>query len=551
MLFDTGDTVEKTGMFTLRGPMGLSLAGALLATVALGGYFGLTALGTADRQPSAVIEVTPLAPPIEESAASGVLLPSGGPETVITQVPRGQRPGSAVPDAAALAEDGSSGRHPTIRVVRGAPPVVPRLRPQTADVTVLRLARGLTTEQALALPRPVLRPEAVAVRDTIIAALDQGADIETPVLGGQPDVPLRRPVPRPDRLVPAERVAEAPEAASEEQPLSPLIVASSPLPQPRSPRLAALARARIVAPASPVQPAPETVTVARAEPLDDTVQSARLEVPDIGIDKGPRMSACSAAMARGIPRRPGNAPGGSSVINAVAGIGGASRDGRIVSEVLRGNVPDSIRTLRPVHLRGTVSGRPTDITVCVTSDYLAVGSDGDNIRVPLGLPAAMQVARSFDMVLPTTRIVDAVYRQADLKVAPSPMTPGPQMSSTAYFAQHDQTVDAQIRSRTSRGDLLTAGHKKDLVIANRLNEMWGRVAIYGWHRTNGTPIQPLSTVHGANYADYSHGIRLVARTAIVDGRAVDLMDLLADPQYAAVLNSDGPLRNTARYASLQ
>ena len=102
-----------------------------------------------------------------------------------------------------------------------------------------------------------------------------------------------------------------------------------------------------------------------------------------------------------------------------------------------------------------------------------------------------------------------------------------------------------------RHGVLLAGHKKDLVLANRLSANRGRVAIYGWHRGNGDPIQPLSTVHGEYYADYSHGIRLVSRTAYVDGRPVDLRGLLTDSVYAALLNSDGPLSSaTVRLASL-
>jgi hypothetical protein len=58
-------------------------------------------------------------------------------------------------------------------------------------------------------------------------------------------------------------------------------------------------------------------------------------------------------------------------------------------------------------------------------------------------------------------------------------------------------------------------------------------------------------VHGEYYADYSHGIRLVSRTAYMDGRPVDLRALLTDGTYAAMLNSDGPLSSsTIRLASL-
>ncbi len=63
-----------------------------------------------------------------------------------------------------------------------------------------------------------------------------------------------------------------------------------------------------------------------------------------------------------------------------------------------------------------------------------------------------------------------------------------------------------------------AGHKKDVVITNRLTREQGRIAIYGWHQPTGIPIQPLSTVHGAGYADYSHGIRLVSDVVLIDGK---------------------------------
>jgi hypothetical protein len=130
------------------------------------------------------------------------------------------------------------------------------------------------------------------------------------------------------------------------------------------------------------------------------------------------------------------------------------------------------------------------------------------------------------------------------------MSPGAAMSSTDYFLRHDATVDAQFDRAGARDGLLVAGHKKDLVLSNRLSRAPGRVAIYGWHRAGGTPIQPLSTVHGEDYADYSHGIRLVARTAHVNGRAVDLRGLLTDGQYAGLLNGAGPLSGaTVRLAA--
>jgi hypothetical protein len=84
--------------------------------------------------------------------------------------------------------------------------------------------------------------------------------------------------------------------------------------------------------------------------------------------------------------------------------------------------------------------------------------------------------------------------------------------------------------------------KKDVVMTNRLAEHLGRIAIYGWHRATGQPIQPLSTVHGANYADYSHGIRLVSRWAVIQGKRRLVRDILQDAASARVLSDEGPIR---------
>ncbi len=51
------------------------------------------------------------------------------------------------------------------------------------------------------------------------------------------------------------------------------------------------------------------------------------------------------------------------------------------------------------------------------------------------------------------------------------------------------------------------------------------MAIYGWHKPDGTPIQPLTTVHVDWYVDYSHGVRLAKRTVKVDGQSADLWDV--------------------------
>jgi hypothetical protein len=93
--------------------------------------------------------------------------------------------------------------------------------------------------------------------------------------------------------------------------------------------------------------------------------------------------------------------------------------------------------------------------------------------------------------------------------------------------------------------ILTAGDKKDLVLTNRLWSNLSRVAIYGWHLPDGMPIQPLSTVHGMRYADYSHGIRLISAIAYMNGEARQLLSLLEDPQAAGLFSNEGAIRHAA------
>ena len=301
---------------------------------------------------------------------------------------------------------------------------------------------------------------------------------------------------------------------------------------------------------------PDDLKIDRAA-ISAAVQLASLETPEADTPRRPRdkraalpeipqitakQGTCPNRLARDVPRRQGSAAGAQTVLASVEGIDGVKRDRHVAREILRGNMPSFLRNLVPV----TVSGRTSDgtkarITICVTPDYLALGNDRDYVRVPLGLSAASQIADQFGMILPTPRMVDTIYRASALRLSPKPMSPGPQMTSTDYFVRHNATVEAQRRSAGAAPGTLIAGHKKDVVLTPRLASKRGRVAIYGWHRRNGKPIQPLSTIHGAGYADYSHGVRLVSRTAFLDGRSVDLRGLMADPRYAGLLSDEGPV----------
>jgi hypothetical protein len=176
-------------------------------------------------------------------------------------------------------------------------------------------------------------------------------------------------------------------------------------------------------------------------------------------------------------------------------------------------------------------------------DYLAIGSDKDFLRIPMNLYTATAIVARFGFVLPTKKMVDAIYDQSSYHFKPQPMPPGPQMRSTEYYRIHNGMIEEQSRARGIPFGELVSGHKKDVVITNLLVNKPGRIAIYGWHRCEGAPIQPLSTVHGARYADYSHGIRLVSEMAILNGKLRSIYRILQDPLLAKVLSDEGAIRS--------
>ena len=109
-------------------------------------------------------------------------------------------------------------------------------------------------------------------------------------------------------------------------------------------------------------------------------------------------------------------------------------------------------------------------------------------------------------------------------------------------------VADQLRERGAEPGRLVAGHKKDVVVCLGLQEAQGRVAIYGWHRRDGHPIQPLYLGHSDRWVDYSHGIRLVSRVVRVHGESRDWHEALRDEELVVALSREGLLRN-GRYPS--
>lgn len=278
----------------------------------------------------------------------------------------------------------------------------------------------------------------------------------------------------------------------------------------------------------------------------------RLSLAGTGVEQpGDAVRPCGKQLLGGIPARAANAPTGDELALRVFELSGPARDALILTELMQGNIPAFLRHLVPVTVSGETARGAARITVCVLPDYLAVGSNANFLYVPLGLKAALQIAIRFRSLLPTPKLVDAIYAASAVKLTPEPLPASDSMRTTAYVLEHTRLIDLQRALHLEPLGVLTAGDKKDLVLTGRLWSMPGRVAIYGWHRLDGEPIQPLSTVHGERYADYSHGVRLVSHTVYVNGVERRLEDVLADPMLAPLLTREGALPHlTRRLAAL-
>jgi hypothetical protein len=223
---------------------------------------------------------------------------------------------------------------------------------------------------------------------------------------------------------------------------------------------------------------------------------------------------------------------GSSFYNTVASFQWKQRDSMALQLLLEGNMPSFLNRFIAIHTRiKDENGTTVKATYYVTPDYLSIGSNDDWVRVPLTPQTAQLIADRYNCFLPTRKMVNDIYQQAVVKLEPLPMFAF--RDSTVTMWQHHLIIEGQRKER--RG--LIAGIKKDIVISPRLrtNAKNDRVAIYGWHRTNGQPIQPLYTGHVNWYVDYSHGIRLVYQTIWVNGKAMNYKDVLNNPSLKNLL----------------
>jgi hypothetical protein len=204
-----------------------------------------------------------------------------------------------------------------------------------------------------------------------------------------------------------------------------------------------------------------------------------------------------------------------------------ARDSLVIEQALAGNMPKFLARFKPVSvsIRDSLDGKMIQAVYYVSPDYLSIGTDDDWARVNITPNAAQRIADSLDCFLPTRKMVDDIYKTATVKLEPVPMYA--YRDSTPTMWHHHLIIEGQRKNQKG----LIAGIKKDVVISGKISrdKRPDRVAIYGWHKLDGKPIQPLYTGHINWWVDYSQGIRLVYRQIKVENKWMDYIDVLKDP----------------------
>lgn len=179
------------------------------------------------------------------------------------------------------------------------------------------------------------------------------------------------------------------------------------------------------------------------------------------------------------------------------------------------------------------------VRIWVSSDALKI----DGIRINVTAAIQQMIADRIGGILPTTEIADLIWVHGD-RISPSTQ---PITLSVAGMVRHSKEVSDKLSKIQNRTGLAT-NTGKHWVLDNMLLTLRKNYVInYGWHlfpgattggltaslrKVNGHPlrlIQTRGTAHDWSHTDYSQTCTLVNKVAEVDGRSVDITEILKQP----------------------
>jgi hypothetical protein len=243
------------------------------------------------------------------------------------------------------------------------------------------------------------------------------------------------------------------------------------------------------------------------------------------------------------PERPGQYLKGSEFMQQIEGLPRQQREAKVLEQLSQGNIPDFLRSFVKIKLQH----ENHTAWIEVLPDYLAIGDNVDFCRMPMTPQTAQAYADFVGCSLPTARIVDAIQSNATYRLDPVAYKPnGHDNEQSWMFERHHKAIEKRLLTyKINRNTEIIDGIKKDVVLCNQLAQLTNKVAIYGWHKPDGTVVQPLYTGHVNWYVDYSHGIRLINRLVWLDDKPAYIDEILSNPNLCKILSSEpGPMKRT-------
>ncbi len=259
------------------------------------------------------------------------------------------------------------------------------------------------------------------------------------------------------------------------------------------------------------------------------------------VRRGSDGGVCSdSALTAGIPRSGNRTPGFPTSQSAYREYA--------VGQITSGNIPSHLRELVPIEMgseSSTCQGQRGPVTICVMPEPIAIGGDGNYSYTNLTINDAVQVGRAFDMILPTSYMVDAIDAAASVRV-PSRSRPwfcnraeGGDCTGGEPYRFQQQSTDIRALVQGSSGyqaGALVTGAYKDYALSSRLSREgagFSNISLYGWNGIQGSRDR---IQHGSHHLDYSQVPRFVSQYVEVGGTWRNMSTLLADPGCADILN---------------
>ena len=251
-----------------------------------------------------------------------------------------------------------------------------------------------------------------------------------------------------------------------------------------------------------------------------------------------------------IPPRKPDAETGSAFMKRITPMPLKEREDEIYRAVSSGNIPDFLRNT--VTINGAFAdsaGTIHQVSYEAMPDYLAVGNNGDFCRIPMNPYTAQKLADRFGGSLITAKISNYIFEMAQLKLSPFNYKPiGNANELVIRFEEHNSQIEKQLAELGGKPGQLVAGIKKDVILSSRIAAQPGKVVIYGWHKPDSQPIQPVYSGHVYWYVDYSHGVRLVNNQILIDGKPRLLSEILKDPVLFRIFSDENkPMTKVGYY----